>query len=373
MPPTISLIDELALMGYEIIYVTIYPDTYYHHFDNSKVINKYLYGKKLSILDKVPNYRLLKSIAFRLDNLIKTIISRKLSAWLKDNYHEGDILWIVNEMTIFFAGANLFKKYNNSYIFSIYELHPNNYHCRNMKKVAQNAALVVVPEYNRAHMQKYFWNLKHLPFILPNKPLVHPRKNEIHVKDVSQRQRLFEIKQKGKKIILYMGIIGPERPLDRIIEAVAELSGYELVVLGRPSLYLKDLLQRYPGQFTYLGQATAPDHLSIASFADIGLLVYVTDISGLNALYCAPNKIFEYTGFSIPIIANNIPGLNYYVEKYGCGEIFDLDSLDSIKSAILSCSKNYENYSNGARLLYEDVDLRKLIEAILIKYSKNRN
>lgn len=59
---------------------------------------------------------------------------------------------------------------------------------------------------------------------------------------------------------------------------------------------------------------TAPYHLEVTSHAFIGILIYApvygTFTSPLNSIYCAPNKLYEFSHFGIPMIGNNIPGLN---------------------------------------------------------------
>ncbi|SCH97422.1 glycosyltransferase [uncultured Bacteroides sp.] len=371
MPPTISLIEQLAIMGHEVVYVTICPDEYYPHFDQKRVKNVALYSKKISTIDAVPNIRLIKSVAFRIDNILKSVFGRRLDSWLEKNLAKDDLLWIVNEMTTLFGGSSFANKYKDNYIFTIYELHENERRWKHAKVVAQNASVVVVPEYNRAHIQKSYWSLRNVPFVLPNKPLVHPRTKNIPSCEQSAIEKLESLKKEGKKVILYMGGIGLERPLEQLIEAVLMIRDrFEFAILGRQSLYLDYLLQKYPNGFTYLGSATVPDHLTIASYADIGVLIYVPDLHGLNALYCAPNKIFEYTGFGMPVITNDIPGLNYYIDKYHCGVTFDMNSKDNIINAINQCSANYELYSKGAKKLYDDIDISKLISKILLLFKQ---
>lgn len=368
MPPTISLIDLLAMMGYDVAYITVYPDEYCSHFDKNKVTNVALFSRKISLREAMPKQRLLQSIAFRIDNVLKSFFAHRLAKWLDRNMHKEDLLWVVNEMVPLLAGAKFSEKYKDNYIFTIYELHSDTYKWRHVKRVANNASVVVVPEYNRAHIQKSYWNLKKLPLVLPNKPLNHPLQKNLPIKNTGQANIINNLKEAGKQIILYMGIIGSERPLDKIIEAVKEMPEFEFVVLGRSSTYLDDLLVKYPNGFTYLGSAVPPEHLAIASHADIGLLVYVADNNNLNALYCAPNKVFEYTGFGMPIITNDIPGLNYFIERYHCGASFDLEDKASIIKAISLCVDNRDLYAKASMNLYNDVDLPRLIAGIIEKY-----
>ena len=88
-----------------------------------------------------------------------------------------------------------------------------------------------------------------------------------------------------------------------------------MVLAGRESDYLKELLIKYP-DVKYLGFTVPPKHLSIVKLADIGILTYVADSGSINPVFCAPNKIWEYAKYGIPMLCNDIPGLKYTVEYY---------------------------------------------------------
>ncbi|MCC8036628.1 MAG: hypothetical protein LIP02_00600, partial [Bacteroidales bacterium] len=159
MPPTITLINLLAKMGYEIIYVTIYPDDYYPNFDCKRITNKYLCKKERFFQQKLKYSHNLERIGFRLDNITKLFFGHRLSRWLKNNLRKEDILWIVNEMTPLFAGWRFSRKYKGRFIFSIYELHSKCFSTRHVWKTARNAAVVVEAEYNRAHIAKCWYGV----------------------------------------------------------------------------------------------------------------------------------------------------------------------------------------------------------------------
>ena len=100
----------------------------------------------------------------------------------------------------------------------------------------------------------------------------------------------------------------------------------------------------------------------MTSHANIGLVFY--DDFSLNQAFCAPNKIYEYSGFGIPILANKIPGLENTVGKYNAGKCVDF-KVDDLISAIKEIDNHYEMYSNNASALYESVDNGSTIEEII--------
>ncbi len=110
-----------------------------------------------------------------------------------------------------------------------------------------------------------------------------------------------------------------------------------------------------------------PYHLEVTSHAHIGILTYTpvkNQYSPLNALYCAPNKIYEYAMLGVPMIGNNIPGLKIPFDTYQMGEIIKEFSSDDVVSAIKNIEENYEQYSDNALKFYADTDMHQLIQEI---------
>ena len=87
--------------------------------------------------------------------------------------------------------------------------------------------------------------------------------------------------------------------------------------------------------------------------------------AGLNALYCAPNKIYEYTGLGLPVLTNDIPGLHNLVHSYECGLSIDMDDTETISESLSELFNNYDKYQKGADSFYESVNVKKLIANIL--------
>lgn len=369
MPPTITLFRVLAEMGHEVVYITVFPDEYAPNFQGENISNISLVKKDYTIKKNIrtPDIFGVRWLVYHTDILIKSYFARRLGQWLAKNLKKDDLLWVVNEMTPLLAGASFTKKYKDQFIFTIYELHNATWATRSIKRTAQNAKVTVVPEYNRAHMQKYFFNLKKLPKVLPNKPLCTGKGKGFPIENETIRDTIARIKDSGKRIILYMGIISLERPLDKIIQAAqTQKDKYEFVILGRPSPYLEFLKEKYKDCFTYLGFVTPPQHMNVASHADIGILIYVPQGNfGLNALYCAPNKIYEYTGLGLPVLTNDIPGLHNLVHSYECGLSIDMDDPKTITESLSELFNNYDKYQKGADSFYESVNIKKLVADIL--------
>jgi glycosyltransferase involved in cell wall biosynthesis len=140
---------------------------------------------------------------------------------------------------------------------------------------------------------------------------------------------------------------------------------YCVVLMGKgDNSYINELKLKYP-QILHISFIAPPEHLYVTSWAHIAIVKY--DFVVLNAIFCAPNKTWEYTGFGIPVLCHDIPGLQYTVGQYEAGVCTDMDDTEAIKSAIRKIDADYERYSQNATLFYESFDLGKTLSAIVAK------
>ena len=270
-----------------------------------------------------------------------------------------DILWIIHEKTAIKIRP-LLK--NRPFILSIYELRDDEKKLlKKLSRVANQATVNVVCEYNRAQIQRSWFNLDEMPIVFPNKPFNHPRKRGAESPLV--------IKQ-GIKYVLYQGIITENRNLEILSEAISGMDGFKLVLMGGKTQYLNRLLEKYPS-IIYINHIKAPNHLKVTSNAYIGVVSY--GYKCLNTLYCAPNKIWEYSGFGIPMLANDVPGLKYTVENNQTGVCVDMNSVDNIRKAIKVIDNNYELYSKNASAFYDTCDVSAIVEDILRKFETSKS
>ena len=365
MPPTITLIKKLAKMGFEVVYITLYPDDYFEAESYGTIRNVFLCRKSICLTEMIPYTKGISGLLYRIDKLIKRIIAAKLSAVLRKEMTDDAFLWVVNEMTVLLAGSSFLRNYR--YLFSIYELHERSFKKRHIEKAAQHAVRVIVPEYCRAHIIKSRYRLKLFPIVLPNKSDVPYDNTELPELAQEAVDRIKLLQEQGSRIVLYMGGISKERPLDNVIEAFRGQIKYRLVLIGRESTYLKELQSKYPDGFEYLGAFTPPLHLLVARYADIGLLMYVSinREQGLNALFCAPNKIYEYTGLGLPVIANDIPGLRFEVLPNRIGKVVNFEETNDILDALDEICSKYEEYEINAKNYFENVDIAQIITNVL--------
>ena len=78
-----------------------------------------------------------------------------------------------------------------------------------------------------------------------------------------------------------------------------------------------------------------------------------------------PNKIFEYTGLGLPVIANDIPGLRFPIMNSRCGEIVDYQNKKSVSDALKKIFDNYQVYVSEAYKFYKSVDIDEILNDTL--------
>ncbi len=324
-----------------------------------------------------PNCTIIETPSIRQQSKIKKWKNRiKLHSFVKkaviESMKSSDYLWTTSMNTIRSVGSTALK-YKN--ILQLMELSRYGYVFRDLIKFpideyARNSWKTVVPEINRAYIQKVWWKLDETPYVLPNKPYsIDP--GEL-TQDINKAIQL--MKNEKRKIVLYLGGIYPDRNFSDYAKAISMLDDYVLYIAGKAfsnsaMAELDTLVEEYP--VVYLGSFDPPKHLALVRYAYIGLLPYRPsyrkELSELNALYCAPNKIFEYSGYGIPMVGSDVLGLRLQFEKWNMGVCCKDDSVLEISKAIQTVDYDHDKMSQNAKEFYESVDLKGIISSILME------
>lgn len=355
-PPVVSLINALEIIGIKTVVITTSSD-----FNNKNKFENVVF-EELGF-----KYESLNGPFSKLINIFKT--RKKISCLISEYYDQDSVIWVTYNVSL--KHMNICKLYQYNYVMQLMELTEElKYHEKlpfklNAKKIARNALAVIVPEYNRAHITKAWWNLEDIPLILPNKPYYKTVYNRYeHIDDLYANEIISKLK--NKKIILYQGILTKERPLDVIIRAVDRLGDdYAFVVMSGGKNIYKNIEST---NYYFIPFIAPPSHLQVTSHAYIGVMAYVpikSEFSKLNALYCAPNKTYEYGMFGIPMIGNDLPGLKFLFEVQKCGKCFKAFDEKYIINAIKCVENNYEEMSINAKKLYDETNYNDILTSIL--------
>ncbi len=273
------------------------------------------------------------------------------------------ILWFGNcESAIAVNEKNLEGR---RYVLSILELYDEGtVYDKGLKKIIGNAERIICCEKHRAAIMQVRYHLKKLPDVLPNKPY----ENDDNLPEISSLSS--EIQQKieyikNKKVVLYQGIVTPDRPLDNIARALNIINDGETVfaVMGKAS----EKMQKYIGGLytntVFMGFVPSPQHLCVTQFASVGIANY--DYSCLNNMFCAPNKIYEYAKFGIPMLTSQNVGLVETAGEYKAAECVDFSSVEDVANGLRKILNNKNEYIGNAKKFYNDVDNKTLINKMV--------
>lgn len=366
-PPILSMFHALIDLNFQVVHIGVYSDLEQKSFLESKGIEFYN-DVKLNV-NANPVAKMFQQLEFK----------KYVSKVLKDRYEEGDYLVVVNEDTMCLLWNAICQ-----YKLVLYFLETPGYNVRlkyrvynplfNLTQACQQAYKVICCEYNRAHIIKGIYQLDTLPVILPNKYYQSKSLSQSYSIPQDILQRIEELKAilDGKKVILYQGVFtSKERRLEEFIHAVNDMpEEYLLLAMGRGDKMFEELKRQYSSKkIVFIDFIRPPYHLLVTQMAHVGVLSYFPNnksfIDVLNPIYCAPNKIFEYTRFSLPMISNDLPSLKNVFQEFQCGEVVDypLTSI-RIKNGLNNIFQNYEDYKHGAESFYNSVDCLEIIAGI---------
>ena len=367
LPPVISLLQALKDMGESIIYFGFKQSP-----NDTDILEKIgvkyeFYPYRIVLFRDRPFYRLWQ----KLTQFIRPYIFRK---WFwrrlkRIASNEDIILWSCEMETAAIIGDRALKL-GRRHIVSLYELgdeRGNDFRGFDINRLYKTATLIEC-EYNRAHILKAEKDIPRLPFVLPNKPYRHPGRRYLPIQD--HRAAAAVQTWKGKRVFLYQGALQNDRgELFVLIESLCRLFPDVIVaVMGLETEAVKKCRQKYTN-FSYVPHVIPPLHLEVTSHADFGIAFYqggsVHGLSPLNPVYCAPNKIFEYAGFNMPVLCNDIPGLRYSIGQFEAGICLEDFKDESIKGAVMKLLNEHESYSVHAGKMFESVDVVSILMSIL--------
>ena len=267
-----------------------------------------------------------------------------------------DLLYVATADTAI-ALRGVFSKHK--YILHLRELHDEHPHyMRLLRKPAQHAHKVVVPEENRAYLYYNFLNLKNIPTVIPNKPFYHPRLAKMNIGFLEPE---IQYKMRNKKNIIYQGQIHIERNLAAFIKASVILADYNIILMGK-DFGLIDAYRKINPDIIHIPFVRPPLHLNITSWAYMGVITY--DFHSLNTIYCAPNKIWEFTGFNIPILGNLNPGIKYAIAQAKAGVLVNFEDEKAIIRGIRIIEENYSQIQDYANEFYNTINPDKINQLI---------
>lgn len=319
-----------------------------------------IYCKDLKI------YRSRKGYMGKLESIL--LFRKQAARIINTEACKDDVLWFGTADSAFLIKKEL---HGRKYVLSILELYDNNkFYRENIGKIIKDAVAVISCEDTRAAIMKSWWKLPSKPFVMPNKPYFHPESVKLPGSTEITRKLINQLAD--KRIVIYQGIISADRDLSTLAQALCNLGeNVYLVLMGEEINSRAEKIKGIYENTIYLGYVPPPLHLEITSWAQVGIVIY--DDSCLNNLFCAPNKIYEYSGFGLPMLCSDVPGLKQTVERYGAGICCNFEDVKDIQRNLKFILHNQKKYSDNAKRFYRSIENREVMKKILQKLKGTEN
>ena len=197
------------------------------------------------------------------------------------------------------------------------------------KLAIRQADLVIACNPERAELMREHYKLPNAPLVVRNIPPM-PQRIENTV-DVMELYPVLKRKN-GLVRLVYQGDVSLSRGLGAFVEAMKHLDdNFQLLIVGGGdgTGQLKDLAKQPDlcGRIVLLGKVPREYLHQILCTCDIGITAYPYE--GLNNIYCAPNKVYEYAQAGLPVIATDQPPLKQLVDCNSIGKTVDIKRNDS--------------------------------------------
>lgn len=179
---------------------------------------------------------------------------------------------------------------------------------------------VIAANEPRARIMREHFGLAEAPLAVQNiQPAPEPLLNE---EELFRLYPALAVRRPGALRVVYQGDIHMERGLGFFVDALPRLGErFDFVVVGG-GVHLELLRARVRDEgleerVTFLGRVPRNHLFDILRQCDIGVISYRQD--GLNNLYCAPNKLYDYPQAGLPMVGLPNPVLDDVFARYGVG------------------------------------------------------
>ena len=190
------------------------------------------------------------------------------------------------------------------------------FYLNSIKKNIASIDLVILPEENR----KIFF-ARIVSSINNDQMFILPNTNNNEFKSIDNSTQ-----EKNKVRVTHIGAIGIDHHIDSYIKAIKLMceEKYEFWFVGLISEEVIKLFEPLINKnIVFTGQLKHCDLQKIYRETDIGVILY-KDVS-LNHRYCAPNKLYEYWSYGIPVVGDILPGLRTVFKYDVLGELIDMN------------------------------------------------
>lgn len=282
-------------------------------------------------------------------------IVAKFKSWfffylfLIKNAREFDYIWLGVWDYALIKPVLAISSFKGKLIYQLHELEFVKFkYCRKVDHV-------IVPDENRGWIAYFLGNLKTKPLVLPNIPFFSSQL--FFEKDTEINKIKSQFLDKRLKIMLYQGHIDyKKRCIKELLLAITKLPEYIKLVIMPGNYDSKIILKQIHSDIDELNlknrvfvidSVRAPKHLLTVQHADLGIGLYRP--TSLNQIYAAPNRLYEFTKFGIPVILPNFPYFKSLSVKYPFAiNTVNPECIEDIAKKILTVL-NEPNYDEGCK------------------------
>ena len=185
---------------------------------------------------------------------------------------------------------------------------------------------------------------------------------------------LKNLKKERKKILMYHGGISLNRGVIEICKffTECEIKDWVFYIMGsgKETEQIKELIDQNIKNNIFLTNPVKLNELQhYSSFADMGLINYKNNC--LNHNYCTPNKLWEYSRASLPMLLSNCTSFIELNKKYNFGKIIDDKNYDGLQKVFLNLTnEELQKLSANSRKFYMkenwEVEKKKIDREILV-------
>ncbi len=203
----------------------------------------------------------------------------------------------------------------------------------------------------------------------------HPKRLYVihNTPDIEVEQHESNADETMRLKLVYVGVFGRTRFLDKIAETVAGRNDCELHIGGFGAgmePYFEEMASRYDNIF-YYGRIPYAQTIALERECDVMCAIY--DPSVPNHYYAAPNKFYEALSLGKPLLMAKHTGMASIVEEYGLGEVIDynVESLEKALDRLIENKSKQDEIAQKAKNLYQNCYSWGKMESVIQEIYRN--
>jgi len=269
--------------------------------------------------------------------LLKLTFSSKKTIWYTIDYQVIPFIFIGN---LFKRKTNYFVIYHEFEMVQKESLSQFNKFFFNLyKTLSKRIDLTIVPEANRLNYLLKTTEVK------KEKTLLFPNTCFSNYDLQLNSHTILDSINNDTFLVGHIGNVGPDHFLKSALEVISAFKNTDNVIflfIGSYTNEVKNIIANYKlKNLIVIDRIKHSELNSIYQRINLGLILYKP--VDLNYEFCAPNKLYEYWSFGIPVIAHKLKGLVPLFHNNSQGQLINMENTIEFKNVITS-------YLNEVRL-----------------------